>query len=215
MAFAAPSEGELGRRHAASQRGFYRLLGDGAPGSRLFELGEIQATVVPVCPGFSIFNSVLYGDARALPEALADQPSWGDVARCNDRAHGVLEPWQHGRGVHRGWRSRRPPHAALRDDEVGSALVARERDRDCYFWFVASELMRHALREARGRGCETTTLDDADHNHSELCPSRRWSAPTGYTQTQPEHHPDAHPQSRTTRRARLRYRCSSAPLALT
>lgn len=51
-----------------------------------------------------------------------------------------------------------------------AALIAREHNRDCYFWFaatipeargrgLASELMRHALRSARQRGCTTTTLE--------------------------------------------------------
>src|SRR5207244_241712 len=114
----------------------------------------VQATIVPVRPWFSVFNSVLYEDAGSLPATLpilADQyeragvgawtvwvppgddeakdilkaaghlcdstpllmaapisaidlesqvqlellgrPTWGDIARCNDRAHGVLEQW--------------------------------------------------------------------------------------------------------------------------
>jgi ribosomal protein S18 acetylase RimI-like enzyme len=61
-------------------------------------------------------------------------------------------------------------YAASREGNVVSALIAREHKGDCYFWFVAtapeaqrrglaSELMRHALREAQRRGCETTTLE--------------------------------------------------------
>lgn len=51
-----------------------------------------------------------------------------------------------------------------------SALLALWNEGDCYFWFVAtdpearrrglaSELVRHALREAQQAGCTTTTLE--------------------------------------------------------
>ena len=58
----------------------------------------------------------------------------------------------------------------MTDRNVASALVAREQHGDCYFWFVATvpeaqrrglagELMRCALRDARARGSETTSLE--------------------------------------------------------
>ena len=61
-------------------------------------------------------------------------------------------------------------YVAHHDGQPSSALIAREHGGDCYFWFVATipearraglagELMRHSLREARSRGCTTTTLE--------------------------------------------------------
>jgi ribosomal protein S18 acetylase RimI-like enzyme len=61
-------------------------------------------------------------------------------------------------------------HVARRDGAPAAALIAREEGRDCYLWFVAtvpeaqgaglaSELMRHALREAQLRGCTTSSLE--------------------------------------------------------
>ena len=97
-------------------------------------------------------------------------PSWEGVARVNDRAHGVLEPWT----MAAVFSTMRDPashlHVARGNGEAIGALIAREHQGDCYFWFVAtvpeaqrsgtaSELMRHALREARRRGCTTSTLE--------------------------------------------------------
>lgn len=224
-------EGELRRRQAASQRGFYRMLAAASPGARLLALDGVQATIVPVRPWFSVFNSVLYADAHALQAALpqladeyersaigawtvwvppgdddarsllqeaghvcdstpmlmaapisaidlkprveldlVDAPSWGDVARCNDLAHGVLEPWSMAAVFEKANDPSSHLYAAARNGVVTCALIAREHDGDCYFWFVAtapreqrqglaSELMRHALREAQRRGCHTTTLE--------------------------------------------------------
>src|SRR5437016_12052609 len=67
---AAPSDRDLRRRQAANQRGFYRMLASASPGARLFELEGVHATIVPVGPWFSVFNSVLYEDARSLQTAL-------------------------------------------------------------------------------------------------------------------------------------------------
>lgn len=223
----------LRARQAESQRGFYRALAAGSRDARLVELPGVQATIVPVRPWFSIFNSVLYrepaqlGEALPLPElaeayetagvnswtvwvppqddstaalleaaghvrdstpmlmaaAISDidldprieldldpDVSWETIARCNDRAHGVLEDWTMAAvfEVMDDPATRR--HAALREGEVVSCLLAREQQGDCYFWFVAtapeaqgrglaSELMRHALRGAAERGCGTTTLE--------------------------------------------------------
>ena len=207
------------------------MLGAASSGARLFELPGLQATIVPVRPWFSIFNSVLYEEPRALEQALpalADEyeragvgawtvwvppggseardvltaaghvcdstpmlmaapisaidlesrtgldlvpgPSWRDIAICNDRAHGVLEPWSMAAVFETAEDPASHLYAARLGGEIASALIAREHERDCYFWFVAtvpeaqrrglgSELMRHALREARARGCETTTLE--------------------------------------------------------
>lgn len=61
-----PSGGERRRRQAASQRDFYRMLAAVSSGARLLALEGVQATIVPVRPWFSVFNSVLYTDLRAL-----------------------------------------------------------------------------------------------------------------------------------------------------
>lgn len=106
----------------------------------------------------------------AIELDLDPHPSWRLVAEINDHAHGVLEPWSmaavfqtmHDHASHL--------HIARMNGAPVSALIARERDADCYFWFVAtvpdarghgiaSELMRHALRQAHQRGCTTTTLE--------------------------------------------------------
>lgn len=61
-------------------------------------------------------------------------------------------------------------YAASEGGEIASGLLARRCEGDCYFWFVATvpeaqgrglagELMRLALREARGEGCTTATLE--------------------------------------------------------
>lgn len=218
-------------RQAQSHRAFYRALAGGSPGARLVELEDVQATLVPIREWFSIFNSVLYGNAAALerchaqlarayadagikawtvwvPPSDADtgtvlesrghhldstpmlfaadiqsldldkavdldldpNPSWRLVAEINDRAHGVLEPWS----MRAAFQTMRDPashlHIARVDGAPASALIAREHQANCYFWFVAtvpdarghgiaSELMRHALRQARRRGCTTTTLE--------------------------------------------------------
>jgi ribosomal protein S18 acetylase RimI-like enzyme len=108
-------------------------------------------------------------DARRALD-LHREPTWEMVARCNDLAHGVLEEWSMAAVVADMDDPATHLHVALDGGEVASALLAREHDRDCYFWFVAtapqargsglaSELVRHALRDARERGCETTTLE--------------------------------------------------------
>jgi ribosomal protein S18 acetylase RimI-like enzyme len=226
-------EAPLRARQAASQRGFYRAMGGGSPGARLFEPAPgVQATIVPVREWFSTFNSVLYSDRdalaaalpelarvydaagvrawkvwvppddpdtpafleaaghaldstpllmaasideidleRRLPELDADrEPSWREVSRCNDRAHGVLEEWSMA-AVFEAMDD--PPthrYAVREDGDIVAALLAREHDGDCYLWFVAalpevrrrglvSELVRIALLDARERGCTTTSLE--------------------------------------------------------
>lgn len=221
----------LRRRQVASQRGFFRALGGGAPGSRCLELEGVQATIVPVRPWFSIFNSVLYLDHQALRHALPElaraydeagvkawtvwvppgdeaaaqllesaghaldstpmlmaapledidleprlslelepEPSWETVARCNDRAHGVLEAWTMAAVFETMDDGATYRYAARHEGQVASCLLAREGEGDCYLWFVATapeaqrqglaaELMRLALRNASQRGCDTTTLE--------------------------------------------------------
>lgn len=101
---------------------------------------------------------------------LESDPGWEAVARCNDRAHGVLEDWT----MSAVFSQMRDPAsrlcAARLDGELASVLIAREHDGDCYLWFVATtpeargrglaaELVRTALRDAAARGCQTTTLE--------------------------------------------------------
>jgi ribosomal protein S18 acetylase RimI-like enzyme len=65
------TDGDLRRRQVASQRGFYRALARGSPGSQLLEWeGGVQATIVPVRPWFSIFNSVFYESVTDLERLL-------------------------------------------------------------------------------------------------------------------------------------------------
>jgi ribosomal protein S18 acetylase RimI-like enzyme len=226
-----PSDHGFLRRQAASQRGFYRALASGSPGARLVEVRGVQATVVPVRPWFSIFNSAFYENRRTLEAALptlgheyaqarvmawsvwvppedqpatslleafgfvcestplrmaaalseidleqqmeldpVSDPTWEMVARCNDRAHGVLEDWTMAAVFQSMDDAPSHLHAARVDGEVIAALIAREQDADCYLWFVATapeaqrkgigaELMRSALSGARDRGCQTTSLE--------------------------------------------------------
>lgn len=221
----------LRARQAESQRGFYRALAGGSPDSQLLKLPGVQATIVPVRPWFSIFNSTLYCSPEQLEEALPElaeayeaagvnswsvwvppsdgptaellqaaghvrdstpmlmaaaiseidldsrvelelepEPSWEEVARCNDLAHGVLEDWTMAAVFADMDDSATRRYAAHRDGEPVSCLLAREHEGDCYFWFVAtapeaqgqglaSELIRYALRGAQERGCLTTTLE--------------------------------------------------------
>ena len=110
---------------------------------------------------------------------LLEPATWVEVARCNDRAHGVLEPWSMAAVFERADDPDSHLYAARCQGSVASALISREYGGDCYFWFVAtspeaqrrglaSELMRHALREARGRGCDTTTLESTSAGESVL-----------------------------------------------
>ncbi len=106
----------------------------------------------------------------AIELDLEPDPTWKLVAQINDRAHGVLEEWS----MSAVFQTMNDPashlHVARVDGAPAAALIAREHEEDCYFWFVAtvpeargrglaSELMRHALRSARQRGCTTTTLE--------------------------------------------------------
>ena len=101
---------------------------------------------------------------------LDPEPSWGTVARVNDRAHGILEPWSMAAVFEGIDDDAAHIYAARRDGEAVSALLARHLEGDCYFWLVATvpeaqgrgiaaELMRTALRDARVAGCTTTTLE--------------------------------------------------------
>lgn len=106
----------------------------------------------------------------AIELDLHPDPSWRLVAEVNDHAHGVLEPWSMAAVFQTMHDPASHLYIARRDGAPVSALIAREHQGDCYFWFVAtvpgargqgiaSELMRHALRQAHQRGCTTTTLE--------------------------------------------------------
>jgi ribosomal protein S18 acetylase RimI-like enzyme len=107
---------------------------------------------------------------RTMELDLEREPTWSLVAEINDGAHGVLQEWS----MAAVFETMNDPashlHIARQNDTPVSALIAREHEDDCYFWFVATipeargggiarELMRHALRNARDRGCTTTTLE--------------------------------------------------------
>lgn len=108
---------------------------------------------------------------------LVSSPTWDMVARCNDQAYGILAPYT----LAAAFRTMNDPasrlYAARAYGEVASVLVTHEHDGDCYSWFVAtlprargqglaSELMRHALRDARARGCATATLESSSQGES-------------------------------------------------
>lgn len=108
--------------------------------------------------------------APRLELALMSGATAEAVAAVNDRAHGVLAEWSMTAVFERLDPDVVRPYVALADGEPASALLAVEHMADCYFWFVAtapeaqgrglaSALVRHALREARARGCTTTTLE--------------------------------------------------------
>jgi ribosomal protein S18 acetylase RimI-like enzyme len=108
---------------------------------------------------------------------LDPRPTWEAVALCNDRAHGVLPEWTLAATVELLDETAAHVHVAREGERVAAVLAAREEDGNCYFWLVATdpdfqrrgigaELMRHALREARGRGCTTTTLESSDAGRS-------------------------------------------------
>src|SRR3954471_23767290 len=66
----AMNDRALRRRQAASQRAFYKMLGSASRDARLLQFEGVQATIVPVRQWFSVFNGVLYENARALRAAL-------------------------------------------------------------------------------------------------------------------------------------------------
>lgn len=101
---------------------------------------------------------------------LHPAPDWELVGEVNDLAYGVLQPWSLAAVFETMDDAASHLHVARAGGQAACALIAREQGGDCYFWFVAtvpgargagfaSELMRHALREARERGCTTTTLE--------------------------------------------------------
>lgn len=103
---------------------------------------------------------------------LDPAPTWDSVAAVNDRAHGVLEEWSMGAIFQTMSDPASRLHIAREDGAPAAALIAREYQGDCYFWFVAtvpearrrgiaSELMRHAVRDAAGRGCTTSSLESS------------------------------------------------------
>ena len=104
------------------------------------------------------------------PLELDPEPTWELIARCNDQAHGVLEPWTMAAVFEVMEDPATRLYAARHEGRTAACLLARDHERDCYFWFVATvpeaqrlglagELMRVALREASERGCDTTTLE--------------------------------------------------------
>lgn len=101
---------------------------------------------------------------------LEPAPSWEMIARCNDRAHGVLEPWTMAAVFETMDDPATRLHAARHQGQTACCLLARESEGDCYLWFVAtapeaqrlglaSELIRVALRGALERACDTTSLE--------------------------------------------------------
>lgn len=101
--------------------------------------------------------------------ALHPAPTAALVAAVNDRAHGILPDWSMSAVFADALPGVRP-YVVAEEGRAVAALLSQERAGDCYLWFVAtdpearrrglaSELVRHALRQAAGRGCATTTLE--------------------------------------------------------
>ena len=101
---------------------------------------------------------------------LDPEPTWEMVCTVNDRAHDVLEPWSMAAVFRKMDDPASHLHVVRKDGAPVAALIARDHDGDCYFWFVAtvpesqgsglaSQLIRQALREARERGCTSTSLE--------------------------------------------------------
>jgi ribosomal protein S18 acetylase RimI-like enzyme len=108
--------------------------------------------------------------APRLDVDVDSEATWEEVAQCNDCAHGVLPDWSMA-AVFSTMEDPATRRYAIRSEgHVVASLLAREQEGDCYLWFVAtvpeaqraglsSELVRAALRDARDRGCTTTTLE--------------------------------------------------------
>lgn len=160
-----------------SLAGFYRVAGSQAwalwvpPWER--DLGGpltaagLQVDSTPMLMAASIADVDL---EPRLPLDLAQSASARLVARVNDQAHGILPEWSMTAVFEHLDDQVARPYVALVDGEPACGLLAVETNSDCYFWFVAtapeargrglaSELLRHALREAAERGCSTTTLE--------------------------------------------------------
>lgn len=61
---------ELLARQRRSQHAFFAALASGSDAATLLRSAGVQATVVPVRPFYSIFNSIVYTDPRALVAAI-------------------------------------------------------------------------------------------------------------------------------------------------
>ena len=140
--------------------------GDGDAPAILEAAGFLQESS-PTLMGAAI--SAVSLDGRERDEAVCE-PTWREAARCNDRAYGIPEHRSMAAVFERVDDPACHLYGVAREGEVVSTLVAREHEGDCYFWFVATDpdaqreglasvLVRHALREAQGRGCTTTTLE--------------------------------------------------------
>ena len=65
-------EGALRARRLATQREYYRLVGEASPGGGVLERGSVTAAIVPEVPERSVFNSVVYEDTADLLAALEE-----------------------------------------------------------------------------------------------------------------------------------------------
>jgi ribosomal protein S18 acetylase RimI-like enzyme len=143
------------------------VLSEDQPAGSLLDAAGFVCAATPLRMAASIAQIDL--EERIELDFVGD-PSWEMVARCNDRAHGVLEDWTMAAVFQSMDDAPSHLHAARADGGVVAALIAREHDGDCYLWFVATvpeaqrmgigaELVRRALIDARGRGCQTTSLE--------------------------------------------------------
>src|SRR4029077_13927384 len=69
---------------------------------------------------------------------LDPEPTWEMVSKVNDQAHGVLAPWSMAAVFQKMDDSASHLHVVCKDQAPVAALIAREHEADCYFWFVAT-----------------------------------------------------------------------------
>jgi GNAT superfamily N-acetyltransferase len=83
----------------ANMRAFYRLIGERAPGARVFERDGLIAAIVPSCPGQSVLNGVVYDGLEVLRSARGELEegyaragvrAWRVWVQESDRAAGEL-----------------------------------------------------------------------------------------------------------------------------
>ena len=101
---------------------------------------------------------------------LALEPTWTEVAHCNDRAYGVGPDSGFGDAFSGFAAGETRAYVAVQEGEPVASVVAGHHRGDCGIYFVATvpeaqgrglaaELMRIALREAAAAGCDSTSLE--------------------------------------------------------
>jgi GNAT superfamily N-acetyltransferase len=169
----AMEDRELFDRQYASLRQFCAILGGASPDARVVERGEVLAAVVPAAPDRSVVNSVAYGRAgeleQALPELAAVYEETGvrawtvwvphhdaEAARLLERAGHVLDAAPAGMAMElSALQAPRPADFDL-DPEPGVATVARLND---LAYTYGGNHFERALQTAPSLHCYVTRLD--------------------------------------------------------